>query len=56
MTVALVLEIIRGVLAFPKEVLALVQLLKGTSAEQRSAIMARVTAEKDRAKETGRPE
>lgn len=56
MTAAAWLEVIKGVLAFPKEVLALVQLLKGTPAEQRQAIMVRVMGERDSAKETGRPE
>jgi hypothetical protein len=55
MTLAAWLEIIKGVLAFPGEVLALVQMLRGTPAEQRQAIMARVMGEKAAAQETGRP-
>ena len=44
MTLATILEIIQGVLAFPSEVLSLVRILKGTPEAQREAIMENVQA------------
>lgn len=54
-TAAVIIELITGVLKFPSEVLALVRVLKGTSDEQRQAVVAQVQKMSDDFKNTGRP-
>lgn len=56
MNVAAVLEIIKGVLKFPGEVLALIRMLRDTPEESREKIMAAARTEADRFAKTGRPE
>jgi hypothetical protein len=55
MTLALWLEIIQGVLAFPSAVLSLVRALKGTPVSQQQAIVAAVQAQQTQFEQTGRP-
>lgn len=49
------LEIIKGVLSFPGEVLALVRVLQGTPDEKRQALVSQIQKMSDDFKETGRP-
>jgi hypothetical protein len=49
------LLIIRGVLAFPKEVAALVRLLSGTPAERRAKVLEKIRAESDAMAQGSRP-
>lgn len=56
MTIAAVLEIIKGVLSFPDEVLSLIRMLKGTPEENRQKIMLAMQKEADSFEQTGRPQ
>lgn len=49
------LLIIKGLLAFPKEIAALVKLLEGTSTERHDKIMEAISRESDEVARTGRP-
>lgn len=49
------LLIIKGVLAFPKEVSALIKLLRGTPAERHANILNKIRAEEADMAQTGRP-
>ena len=55
MTVAAVLEIIKGVLQFPDAVLSLIRILKDTPEESREKILVAMRAEADKFQDTGRP-
>jgi len=55
MTLALWLEIIKGVLAFPDAVLKLVRVLSSTPQENHDKIINAAQAESDKFKETGLP-
>lgn len=49
------LLILKGVLAFPKEMKALVLLLQKTPSEKKADVMAKIQAEADSIEQTGRP-
>lgn len=55
MSLAVIFEIILGVLKFPSEVTALVRLLSKSPDEKRQAIMADIQAQSQSFEDTGRP-
>lgn len=55
MTLATILEIIKGVLQFPEAILKLIRILRDTPVEQHAKIMEKIEAERKHLEETGRP-
>lgn len=51
-----IIELIKGVLAFPTEILAIIRIFKTTPAENRAKITARIQADQLLEQQTGRPQ
>lgn len=55
MTFAGIIEIVKGVLAFPDQILKLIQVLKKTPQEKHDELLAKIASEAKQFEDTGRP-